>query len=143
MELLVVMGVSLFGLAGLMSVYTISSRANSNVGASAEAIDVCEQAMEEFRSMSVADVEALAVYGPITSAGFGPVEHHEGDFSGRNNVIFDRKVSAIQLPGAAGLVRIKVDVSWTDDGGDPDYAPSPNQVHTVSLEMLRTRLEAL
>ena len=141
-ELLVVMGVSLFGLAGLMSVYTSASRANSSVGYSAEAIDVCERTMEEFRSTSIANIEGRVEYGVITPAGWGPVDHHEGDATGRNGVIFSRKVSAQETAASAGLVRIEVDVSWSDNGDDPDVAPA-STVHNVTLEMIRTRVESL
>lgn len=141
-ELLVVMGVSLFGLAGLMSVFTSASRANSSVGHSAEAIDVCERTMEEFRSMSIANIEGTPEYGAITAAGWGPVQHHEGDFVGRNGVVFNRNISAIQTAASAGLVRIEVDVSWSDTGSDPATAPA-STVHNISLEMIRTRVEAL
>jgi len=141
-ELIVVMGVSLFGLAGLMSVYTSASRANSSVGHSAEAIDICERTMEEFRSMSVSDLEAVVGYGPITTAGWGPVEHHQGDTIGRNNVYFARDILAVEMTASSGLVRIEVDVSWSDNGDDPATAPA-STVHQISLEMIRTRAEAL
>ncbi len=141
-ELLIVMGISLFGLAGLMSVYGSASSANQGMGHSAEAIDVCEQSMENFRSMSVPGFEAIADYGAISAAGFGPVPYHLGDAVGRNGVIFARQVSAIEIAGNSGLVRIKVDVLWTDDGNDP-AAANPADVHSVSLEMIRNRTGAL
>ncbi len=141
-ELLVVMGVSLFGLAGLMSVYTSASRANNGVGHSTEAIDVAERTMEGFRSMSIADIEATVGYGPITTLGWGPVDHHEAQLPTRNGVIFRRRVSAIETAASAGLVRLQVDVSWSDNGDDPDTAPA-STVHNISLEMIRTRAESL
>jgi prepilin-type N-terminal cleavage/methylation domain-containing protein len=148
-ELLVVMGVSLFGLAGLMSVYTSASRANSGVGHSTEAIDVCERTMEELRSMSIANIEAIPTYGPITAAGWGPVDHHAplgspgtSQLEARNGVVFKRRVSAIETAASAGLVRIQVNVTWSDNSSDPDTAPA-STVHNVSLEMIRTRAENL
>ncbi|MCP4447328.1 MAG: hypothetical protein GY811_18565 [Myxococcales bacterium] len=143
MELLIVMGVSLFGLAGLMSVYTTASRANNSAGHSAEAIDVCERTMEEFRSMSITDLESESSYGAITTVGWGPVKHHKGDATGRNGVIFGRDVTAIETAVSSGLVRIQVDVSWLDNGTDPDTPPQGSTVHNVSLAMIRTRVEAL
>lgn len=141
-ELLVVMGVSLFGLAGLMSVYTSASRANSGVGYSTEAIDVAERTMEEFRSMSITNIELVPTYGAITTAGWGPVDHHQDQLQARNGVIFKREVSAIETAASPGLVRIQVDVSWSDTGDDPDTSPA-STLHTVSLEMIRTRAENL
>ncbi len=141
-ELLVVMGVSLFGLAGLMSVYTSTSRANASVGHSAEAIDVCERTMEEFRSMSIADIEGTVGYGPITAAGWGPVDHVTRIVDGRNGAQFARRVSAIETAASTGLVRLQVEVRWSDNGDDPDLAPA-STVHDVTLEMIRTRLENL
>lgn len=142
-ELLIVMGVSLFGLAGLMSVYTSTSRANNSIGHSAEAIDVCERTMEGLRSTSITNLEANLSYGGvITTGGWGPTLHENGDSIGRNGVIFRPRVSAIETTASAGLVRLQVDVSWADDGGDPDAAPA-STVHSVTLEMIRTRVEAL
>ncbi len=142
-ELLIVMGVSLFGLAGLMSVYTSASRANNSIGHSAEAIDVAERTMEGLRSMSIGELETRVEYGGVvTAAGWGPMLHHQGDTTGRNGVIFRRRVSAIETTASAGLVRLQVDVSWSDNGDDPDTAPA-STVHNVSLEMIRTRAEAL
>lgn len=141
MELLIVMGISLFGMAGLMSVYTSTAGANQGVGHSAEAIDICEQTMEGFRSMSVADIEASIAYGPITTAGWGPVVHADGEVYGRNDVIFRREVSAIEVPAHVGLVRIQVVVQWLDDGNDPSALPA--DAHSVTLQMIRTRMEAL
>ncbi len=141
MELLIVMGISLFGLAGLMSVYTSTAGANLNVGLSAEAIDVCEQTMEGFRSMSIPDIEAVVEYGAITTGGWGPVDHADGNVLGRNDAVFARKISATEIAGSPGLVRLRVEVQWLDDGGDPSLLPG--EEHSVALEMVRTRLEAL
>src|SRR5690606_32137068 len=116
--------------------------ANADMGESAEAIDVCEKMVEGIRSMSITDIEAVPEYGPITAAGWGPVASHEGDQVVRNGVVFAVGVSAIETPASPGLVRIRVDVRWSDDGKAPDLA-DPAMVHAVSLEMLRTRVELL
>lgn len=142
MELLIVMGISLFGLAGLMSVYSSASSANQGMGHSSEAIDVCERSMEVFRSMRVAEIEAVVGYGAITAAGWGPTPHVDGDFIGRNGVVFGRQVSAIESAGNAGLVRITTEVTWTADGSDP-AAAAPADVHRVTLEMIRSRVGIL
>jgi len=144
MELLIVMGISLFGMAGLMSVYTSTAGANQGVSQSAEAIDICEQTMEGFRSMSVAQIEAVPTYGAITSSGWGPVAHDDGFILGRNEVHFERQISAAEVPSFPGLVRIDVVVSWADDGEDPTNAATlASEFHSVTLQMVRTRLEAL
>ncbi len=145
MELLIVMGISLFGMAGLMSVYTSTAGANQGVSHSAEAIDICEQTMEGFRSMSVPQIEAVPGYGAIPAgSGWGPVAHADGFILGRNDVYFDRRVSAKEVTGFPGLVRIDVVVSWADDGDDPTNASAlASEVHSISLQMVRTRLEAL
>ncbi len=140
MELLIVMGISLFGMAGLMSVYTSTAGANQGVSHSAEAIDICEQTMEGFRSMSVAQIETDYAIIP-TSSGWGPVAHAEGYILGRNEVYFDRRVSAVEIPSYPGLVRIDVVVSWADDGDDPLL--SGGEIHSITLQMVRTRMEAL
>lgn len=141
-ELLTVMAISLFSLAGLMSVYTSASRANQSVDYSTQAIGVAEQTMETFRSMTISEVESVAVYGAITTAGWGPIEHPDGNVLGRNGVIFARNVRAIETQVSPGLVRIGVEVLWVKDGTDPRTANSEEQ-HRVTLEMLRTRKEAL
>ncbi|MBL4634999.1 MAG: prepilin-type N-terminal cleavage/methylation domain-containing protein [Kofleriaceae bacterium] len=142
MELLIVMGISLFGMAGLMSVYTSTAGANQGVSQSAEAIDICEQTMEGFRSMSVAQIETD--YSAITGTGWGPVTHFDGFILGRNEVHFERQISAAEVPSFPGLVRIDVVVSWADDGEDPTNAATlASEFHSVTLQMVRTRLEAL
>ena len=141
-ELLIVMGVSLFGLAGLMSIYTTTSSGNQSMSKSGEAVEICEETMEELRSMLITDIEGLVEYGAITAAGWGPVEFHDGDVVGRNGVVFARNVSAVETAASPSLVRLRVEVQWSDTGNDPETAPA-NTVHQVAIEMIRTREEAL
>jgi len=144
-ELLVVLAVGVIALTGLLALVVSSLKGNQSAAASAEAVEICEESMEELRSMSVASIEQLAPpYAAITNTGWGPVAHHSGDIFGRNGVRFKRTVSARELDQTQfpNLVWIRVNVEWADEGADVDTAEA-SLTHLVYLEMLRNREDAL
>ncbi len=141
LELLVTMSVTLIGLAGLLSIYAASARGAAGARYTSEAIDLCEETLEAFRGTPVAEIEAIAAYGPITNAGWGPADHHEGDVVGTSGVTFRRSVEARGIDGSEQqLVWLRVTVAWTEDGAAPG-AEGGLYDHQVSLEMLRSRRE--
>lgn len=145
LELLLVLAVGSIGLAGLLALVVTSLRGNEMAAASAEAVELCEESMEELRSMTLASIEQLnPPYGPIDEAGWGPVPHHSGDVFGRNGVRFKRTVEARQLPASlsSSLVWLRVNVEWAERGADVD-GDDPATTHRVYLEMLRNREDEL
>ncbi len=143
-ELLVVLAVGAIGLTGLLAIVVSSLKGNQNAAASAEAVEICEESMEELRSMSIASIETITPpYAVIDTSGWGPVAHHSGDIFGRNGVRFKRTVEARQLDATQypNLVWLRVNVEWADDGADVDA--DGVAIHQVYLEMLRNRQDAL
>ena len=143
-ELLIVLAVGSIGLAGLLALVVASLRGNEVAAASAEAVEICEESIEELRSMSIASIESMTShYAPISETGWGPVAHHGGDMFGRNGVRFKRTVSARQLPATidSNLVWLRVDVEWAEGGGDLEASDA--RTHRVYLEMLRNREDRL
>jgi hypothetical protein len=139
------LAVGTIGLAGLLALVVTALRGNQVAAASAEAVEIAEESMEELRSMTIASIESMSShYGPIDETGWGPVGHHGGDMFGRNNVRFKRTVEARQLPASidSRLVWLRIDVEWADHGADLDTA-GESAKHRVYLEMLRNREDRL
>ena len=128
-ELLVALTVSLIGLAGLMSLFTVMARANAVSADSSQAVDIAAQMLEEMGTMSVPEIEAIPDYGPINSAGWGPVPYHLGDALGRRNIVLERNVFAREVFGSPGLVWIQAEVLWRDPG-----APETEPARRITLE---------
>src|SRR5687768_15423462 len=79
MELLVALGVTMIGLAGLMTLYSVTARANRGTTVTTDAMEAAAEAVEELRGMSVAQIEGTAPYAPIDASGWGPVDFHGGN----------------------------------------------------------------
>ncbi len=132
-ELLVALVVSIIGLAGLLSLFTVASRANAVSADTSQAVDVAAQMLEDFRTMTIADIEGNAAYGPIDADGWGPVAYHLGDVTGRRGIEFQRNVSARQVFGSPGLVWIQAEVVWQDPGA----AQGPPRSVVLETTLLR------
>lgn len=140
-ELMIAMGISLFGLAGILSMYSSMASGSQVIDKGAEGTELCEAMMEELRSLPIDRLEAMAAYGPITGLAWD-AEYHDGEATGRNGVVFSRIVQAQSVSASGSLVRLRTVVRWSDDGTAFANA-APETVHELALEMIRTREELL
>jgi Tfp pilus assembly protein PilV len=129
-ELLVTLGVTVFGLMGVLSLHTSLSTGANLAGQSQEAVAVGAQVMETLRSKRPAALCDEVMNGtasvPCTNTTYTTV-------LGRNSMSY--AVSVDVSVAATNLWLVRVEVSWTDDqSGDS---------HMVPLELLRTSQEAL
>jgi Tfp pilus assembly protein PilV len=131
--------VTVIGLAGLLSLHSTTIKGNQIASRSGEAATVAQRAMEELRAIPVQGPNSIeTTYGvlPIIDAAMDPV-------SGRAGMTYTRRVSVGELTSVSeDLVLMRVEVEWADDGADPATAPD-NLKHVISLELIRTRQEAL
>lgn len=134
-ELLVTMAVTVIGLTGVVAMHTSSARSNRIAKESTAATSICERTMEELRGTSVDEI--------VTSYGNGelPFETYLDDVE-EGKVAYTRRVSGAEVEDNPGLVRLRVDVDWTEAGGQPGDEGGRFD-HTISLEVVRTRLEQL
>lgn len=138
-EMLITLVVTLIGFSALLGLHTATVGGNGLAGRSAEAVARCTETMESLRSMSVTGM-VQELTGNATTA--LPVDTTMSTVVGRNNVTYARRVIVEELTAVSPyLVRIRVEVSWTDD----DAAAAANGVnkHVVALELVRTRQEGL
>jgi hypothetical protein len=72
-----------------------------------------------------------------------PVDVTMNTTAGRRGMTYRRRALVVGLDAAStGLVRVRVEIGWTDDGA---VVGSDNGVHDhmVALEIIRTRQESL
>jgi prepilin-type N-terminal cleavage/methylation domain-containing protein len=140
LELLITMAVTVIGLMGLMSLHLTTTRGNDIAGRSGEGVTIAQQTLEDLRARGYKDmVEALT--GNRSSA--LPIDVVLNVVQGRNGMSYRRRAIVQEMTSAStGLVRVRLEVSWTDDGAAQG---SDNGVHDhiVALEVIRTRLEAM
>jgi prepilin-type N-terminal cleavage/methylation domain-containing protein len=135
-ELLVTMAITVIGLMGLMSLYVVTSRSNSLGAQSGEAVAVAERTLEEVRARTVPDL--IAEHG-----GALPIDVNLNTVAGRAGTTFGRRLQVTELTAVStNLIRIRVDISWTDSGATPG-AQGGIFDHRISLELIRTATEAL
>jgi prepilin-type N-terminal cleavage/methylation domain-containing protein len=136
-ELLVTLGVTVIGLLGLLSLYTVTARANALGAHSGEAVAIAEATVEEVRNTALGDL--LASNGATAL----PLDLPLDTVAGRAGTTFNRRMQVTELTATSpNLVKIRIEVTWTDahaaagaQGGIYD--------HRVSLELIRTASEAL
>lgn len=148
-ELMIVMTVSLIGLAGVMSIFTSLTKANKISQEYNEAIELAEEVVEQMRGFSVAEIEAIPSFGPITTTGWGPVPYlldNENNQTLANGVLlvgrteYLREITAEQTPASDTLVRFLVEVSWGEKGLNiTQQGIDPDAIRTIRLEFLKTR----
>jgi prepilin-type N-terminal cleavage/methylation domain-containing protein len=134
-ELLVTLAVSAIGVAGMLALQLTTVRTNATSASSAEAVTIAERTIEEARGLTVD--EMLVEY---EAAGL-PIDHDFGmqTVSGRTTTYL-RRILVEENEDSDDLLRIRVEVIWADEGRDVN---DPAHRHIVSLEILRTRQEAL
>lgn len=147
LELLVAMSVTVIGLLGLMSLHKTGIQGNQASSRLIEATAVGQQTMEEIRSIPIQsaipgeptllDLPTAPVTSlPIVNGALPPVP-------GRGSMEYRRRLDAEELTSVSpDLVRIHIEISWTDNGADP-ADPDPRLHHELHFEVIRTRQETL
>ncbi len=139
-ELLVALTVTVIGLAGLLTLHIATLKGNQVASRTGEATTFAQQALEELRALPIdggAD-SIVARYGalPIDNATMDTVD-------GRAGMTYTRRLWVGELTSVSeDLVKIRVQLEWTDDGADPNGADDRYK-HQIALELIRTRQESL
>jgi prepilin-type N-terminal cleavage/methylation domain-containing protein len=140
MELLITMAVTIIGLMGLLSLHLTTSRGVDVAGRSGEAVSIAQQTVEDLRSRAYKDmVESLT--GNRNSS--LPLDITLSTVAGRRGMTYARRAVVQEMTiFSPDLIRIRVEISWTDDGA---VAGTNNGAydHVVALELIRTRQETL
>lgn len=134
-ELLIALAVTTIGLTGVMSMHSSSARANRLAKETTAATSICDRSMEELRGISVDEI--------VTTLGAGvlPLQTALADVD-LGPVTYARTLIADEVAGTPGLVRFRIEVEWTEAGGT--WGDDNGRYdHTISLEVVRTRLELL
>lgn len=143
-ELLVALSVTVIGLIGILSLHMATSSGNRIASQTAEATTIAQRTMDELRTMTIDAI--VADHGgtlPFENSPILDSEVYPNPVPGRAGMQYYRRLSAYDLSSmSTNLVRLRVEVRWTDDGTDPSLI-DPDDIHRVSLELIRTRLEAL
>jgi prepilin-type N-terminal cleavage/methylation domain-containing protein len=134
-ELLVAMMVTMIGLTGLLSLQTSVMQGSQAASQFGEANGFARAAMEELRSMSVSELETRYGTLPVNGLVLDTV-------SGRAGQSYTRTIGIEESTPSSDLVRMTVIVSWTEEGAIPG-SDGGRYDHSVRLELLRTRKEAL
>lgn len=140
LELLITMAVTVIGLMGLMSLHLTTTRGNDIAGRSGEGVTIATQTLEDLRSRGFRDMVQLLT-GNRNSA--LPIDETMDVVQGRSGMSYRRRAVIQELTEASsGLVRIRIEVGWTDDGALPESDQGVHD-HLIVLEVIRTRQEAL
>ena len=140
-EILVAMTVTIIGLAGLMSLYTTTVQGNSRAARTVMASTVGQQTMEELRSLPV-EAPVTGYQGDTLESKLGaiPAVDVPLDDVTQANTLYKRVVSVDQP--LANLLRVRVVISWTDEGAAPDTTDERLK-HSIVFESIRTRQDLL
>lgn len=137
LELLVTMAVTVIGLLGLMAMYVATAKGNEATARSGAAVAIAQDTLEELRSLSM---QALVDRFGQTDL---PIDANLDTVAGRDGTTYNRRVTVDELPVISrDLVKLRVEVSWTDDNADPD-ADDGAHAHRLGLEIVRSAVEGL
>ena len=139
LELLITMAVTIVGLMGLMALHLTTTRGNDLASRSAEGVTVAQRTLEDLRSLPVKDM-----FGELTGDRNAPtpIDVTMDTVSGRSGMTYRRRVFVDEMAAASpDILRLRVEVNWTDDN-IPNNTDQTRE-HTIALEILRTRQEAL
>jgi len=140
MELLITMAVTIIGLMGLMSLHITTSRGNDVAGRSGEAVSVAQQTIEDLRSRAYKDMIDVLTGSRTTAL---PLDITMNTAVGRRGMTYRRRAVVQEMTlFSPDLVRIRVEVGWTDDNAVQGSEGGVHD-HVVALEIIRTRQESL
>lgn len=130
-ELLVTLAVTTIGMVGLVALNLATMNGNSLAARNVEANAIAQDSLEQIRSMP--PTAMLTTYGTPLGT---PVPMDS--IAGRAGTTYDRAVTIDEMSVSSALLRIRIEVSWRDDGSTAALAD-----HKVALELLRPREEPL
>jgi prepilin-type N-terminal cleavage/methylation domain-containing protein len=140
LELLITMAVTVIGLMGLMSLHLTTTRGNDIAGRSGEGVNIAQQTLEDLRARSYKDMVEVLTGNRNTAL---PIDIVLNVVQGRNGMSYRRRAFVQEMTAASsGLIRVRLEVSWTDDGA-VQGSDSGVHDHVVALEVIRTRLETM
>ena len=139
LELLITLSVTTIGLVGLLSLHLSIVRGNDGASRAAEAQQIGANEIEALRAQSSRDVMQTLTGNPDAVP---PVVVAPKVVQGRGGMSFTVTRSVTQVGAAPSLWLIRVETSWTEDGGV--LGTNGGQLdHKISLELIRTREEVL
>jgi Tfp pilus assembly protein PilV len=132
MELMVTMVVSLFGIMALMALHVSIAQGTNATSVTQEAISIGNATLEDLRTLRSTDMMAK-ITGNATST---PTVQNDtyATIAGRTQS-YTVAVGVTTTASSANLWKLRVVVSWTDDGS--------GTAHTMPFEIIRTTQEAL
>jgi prepilin-type N-terminal cleavage/methylation domain-containing protein len=134
-EVLITLAVTLIGLAGLMTLHRVVSSGTASAARMAEASGIAETALEEVRQLAFTRIQS--------QFGAPPVDVDLEQAAGKGERVYDRRLLIEPLDEVSpDLFRVRIEVSWTDDGAAAG-ADDGIHDHTFVLETFRTRQEAM
>jgi prepilin-type N-terminal cleavage/methylation domain-containing protein len=137
LEMLITMVVTVIGLTGLLSLHVVTAKGNATTSRSGEGVAEAEATLEEIRGLSMTAM--FAEFGVATL----PIDANLNTVAGRAGTTFTRRVQVTEMTAAStNLVKIRVEVGWTDAGAAPGSEGGMYD-HLVSFELIRTVSEAL
>ena len=137
LEMLVTLAITVIGLTGLLSLQLATSKGNEQSGRSGEAVAIAQRTLEAYRSRGVV---ALASEFSVANL---PIDATLDTVAGRAGTTFRRRLIVEELTAVSNsLLKLRVEVSWTDDGAAPG-AQGGVLDHRVAVELIRTAEEAL
>jgi prepilin-type N-terminal cleavage/methylation domain-containing protein len=134
-EVLITLAVTLIGLAGLMTLHHVVTDGTGSAARMAEASGIAESALEEVRQLAFTRIES--------QFGAPPIDVELEQAAGKGERVYDRRLLVEPLDEvSADLFRVRIEVSWTDDGAAAGSDDGSHD-HTFVLETFRTRQEAM
>lgn len=129
-ELLVTLAISTLGLVGVLALHKTLTRGVATTEQTQEALSFGSRTLESLRAMRVDQM--IASIEPTASAPpFGQTAYATS--TGRTGTSYQADVQVTEVPGTAGLWRLRIEVSWTE--GD--------ESRRIPLEVLRTMRDSL
>jgi prepilin-type N-terminal cleavage/methylation domain-containing protein len=139
-ELLITLSVTTIGLVGLLSLHLSIARGNDGASRSAEAQQIAVSEIESLRALTISGMMQALTGNPALLL---PTVPRVKQAFGRGAMPYTVTTTVISLPGlSASLLRIRVVVSWTEDGGVAN-ANGGQLDHSIPLEIVRTLQEVL
>ncbi len=134
-EVLITLAVTLIGLAGLMTLHHVVSDGTGSAARMAEASNIAETALEEVRQLAFTRIES--------QFGAPPIDVELEQAAGKGERVYGRRLLVEPLDAvSADLFRVRVEVTWSDDGAEAGSDDGAHD-HTFVLETFRTRQEAM
>ncbi len=138
LELLITLMITTIGMAGLVSLNRVTSAGTAMANRSAEATGAAQQVMETLRSQTVS---AMLISMGCANPTICPSATQISTVPGRSGMTYTATATSTEITSSstAGMLRLRVEVTWTEDGA----TASAETNHAVAVELLRTRLEPL